>query len=263
MGVRYERWLIAKGNFFSPSAESVAKLVERLRKENWIVDPATPDFAKLRFRGKRDEHAKTTGGYAVKTVENTFGDDVLAKIAASTEPLPKTLDADWLKDPSREEIRLVWPVEAEGPLPIQYPLTRRPDGNVLHYALEVHRCAEYVYPNAKGIDELKTLCRCGEDLSFEWDDEELVPAFTRSSGIFPECEACSRTFEPAKESALITNPFDGTSREFPGGAAYMFALKIDCGKCFAEDAALAFAPELVALVENEFGREFYQVSCVT
>lgn len=26
MGTDYERWLIAKGNFFSPSADSVAKL---------------------------------------------------------------------------------------------------------------------------------------------------------------------------------------------------------------------------------------------
>ena len=36
MGVEYERYLIAKGNAFSPSAAAVAKLVERLRKEKWI-----------------------------------------------------------------------------------------------------------------------------------------------------------------------------------------------------------------------------------
>lgn len=263
MGTAYERWLIAKGNFFSPSAESVAKLVERLRKENWIVDPASPEFAKLRFKGRRDEHAKATGGYAVTTVENTFGNDISAKIAASTEPIPKLLDAEWLKDPSREEIRLVWPIDSEGPLPIQYPLTRKPNDDVVSYAIELHRCGEYVYPNAEGIDELATECRCGEDLSFTWDDEELVPTFTPASGIFPECDACSRTFDPSKESALITNPFDGTSKEIPGGAAYMFALKVTCGKSYAEDPALAFAPALVALVENEFGREFYQVGCVT
>jgi hypothetical protein len=263
MEMKYERWLIAKGNFFSPSADSVAKLVARLRKENWIIDPASPDFAGLRFQGRREAHAKATGGYAVTTVDNTFGNDLSAKIAASTEPLPKTLDAEWLKDPDREEIRLVWPVDAGGPLPIQYPLTHKPDGDVITYALELHRCAEYVYPNADGIEELATECRCGEDLSFLWDDEELVPAFDPSSGIYQECEACSRSFEPVKESALITNPFDGTSQEIPGGAAYLFALKVDCGKSFVRDSALAFAPALVALVENEFGREFYQVGCLT
>lgn len=263
MGTQYERWLIAKGNFFSPSADSVAKLVERLRKEKWIVDPASPDLAALRFNGKRNEHAKSTGGYAVTTVDNTFGNDIFAKIAASTKPLPKTLDVEWLKDPRREEIRLVWPVDAEGPLPIHYPLTRKPDGAAISYSLEIHRSAEYVYPNAEGIEELAAECRCGEDLTFLWDDDELVPAFDPSSGIYQECEACSRTFEPAKESALITNPFDGTSQEIPGGAAYLFALKVDCGKCFVKDAALAFAPELVALVQSEFGREFYEVGCIT
>jgi hypothetical protein len=90
-----------------------------------------------------------------------------------------------------------------------------------------------------------------------------VPAFFPSGGIFAECEACSRTFEPVKESALITNPFDGTSKEIAGGAAYRFAIKVSCGKCFVEDAALAFAPALVALVADEFGREFYEVGCVT
>jgi len=47
-----------------------------------------------------------------------------------------------------------------------------------------------------------------------------------------------------------------------GGAAYRFALKVDCGKCFVEDAGLAFDPELVALLEEEFGREFLQIGAV-
>ncbi|MEO6576003.1 MAG: hypothetical protein ABIP89_19270 [Polyangiaceae bacterium] len=262
MGVEYERWLIAKGNFFSPSAASVAKLVERLRKEGWIVAPGSGELAKLRFQGKRAERAKATGGYAVKTVENTFGKDLVKKIAASTEALPASLDAAWIDEPDREELRLVWPVDCAGPLPCHYPLTRKPEGDV-SYALEVHRCLEYVYPASENIGLISSICRCGEDLAFEWDDEELVPAFGASIGIFTECEACSRTFEPSKESALITNPFDGTSKQVPGGAAYLFALKIDCGECFVPDAALAFAPALVELVANEFGRDFYEVGCVS
>ena len=43
-----------------------------------------------------------------------------------------------------------------------------------------------------------------------------------------------------------------------GGAAYRFAIKIDCKESFVEDPALAFAPSLVALVEEEFGRSFFQ-----
>src|SRR4051794_9181312 len=108
MGVEYERWLIAKGNYFSPGAAAVVKLIERLRAEKWIIDPKSPDLAKLRFQGKREELGRGTGGYAVTTIENTFGTDVAAKIAASTSPQPAVLTKDWLEDSAREELRLVW-----------------------------------------------------------------------------------------------------------------------------------------------------------
>ena len=206
MAARYSRWLIAKGNIFSPEAASVVKLVEALRKEKWIALPA--DAAKLRYRGMPAERAQATGGYAVKTVENRFGTDVTAKIGASTEPLPSVLGAEWLDDGDREELRLVWPVSGKRPLPVRYPLTLEPEGTV-SYALEVHRCDEYVYPDAKTIGRVPTICNCKEDLTFEWDDEELVPTFERSLGIFAECEQCSRTFDPSKGSAIIKNPFDG------------------------------------------------------
>lgn len=258
MGI-YERWLVARGNVFLPSAATVAKLVERLRADGWVVDPASADLAKLRFDGKREELARATGGYAVKTVENTFGDDVAAKISASTEALPKEISAEWLAHEDREEIRLVWPVTSDDP-PVKYPLSHKPDGNV-SWVLELHRAPEYVYPVAKNIGPLPTECRCSEDLSFEWDEEEVVPAFESSTGIFAECDECSRTFDPSKGSATIKNPFDGTKETVPGGGAYRFALKVVCQE-YVEEPGLALSPELVALVEKEFGRSFYEIGCV-
>jgi hypothetical protein len=257
MGVEYERWLVARGNVFQPSAATVAKLIEKLRAEKWIVDPTSQDLAKLRFRGKREERAKASGGYAVKTVENTFGDDLAAKLAASTESQPAAITAEWLDHADREELRLVWPVDADDPLPVKYPVSRKPDGNV-SWALEIHRAPEYVYPIVATIGPIPTECRCSEDLSFEWDEDEVVCAFESSTGIYAECEECSRTFDPSKGSATIKNPFDGTKDSVPGGGAYRFALKVDCGDCFVEDPGLTFAPELVALVEKEFGRSFYE-----
>ena len=258
MGGEYERWLIAKGNVFSPSAPTVAKFIERLRADHWIVDPASNDLAKLRFRGKRTEQASATGGYAVRAVENRFGKDIAAKLAASTEPQPSAITAAWLAEPSREELRLVWPVDGDEPLPVKYPLSRKPEGAV-SYALELHRSEEYVYPISDTIDPIDTECACGEDLEFEWDPDDVVPPFGASTGIFAECEECSRTFDPAKRSAIITNPFDESREEVRGGAAYRFALKVACGQCFVGDPKIAFAPELVALVEKEFGRSFYEV----
>ena len=262
MGAHYERWLITKGNVFSPAAASIAKLVDRLRKEKWVIDPQSPDLAKLRFEGAREQRAKTTGGYAVKTVENRFGGDVAATLAATTDELPAALTAACIDDPGREELRLVWPVRGDAPLPVKYPLSRVPEGAV-SYALEIHRADEYVYPTSDSIGAVPCTCKCGEDLAFEWDEDELVPAFAASSGIFTECEECSNTFDPSKGSATITRPFDHKSEEVRGGAAYRFALKIDCGACFVADPALAFAPELVALLEAEFGRTFYEVARTT
>jgi hypothetical protein len=254
--VKYHRWLIAKGNYFVPSAAAIVKLVDRLRAENWIVGPQPHG---LRFRGKREEQARATGGYAVQTIENRFGADSLAKVSANVTPLPSSLTAEWLDDPDREELRLVWPVDGDDPLPVKYPLSHKPDAPV-SYALELHRAHDYVYPSSATIGELKTVCRCGEELAFGWDEEELVPAFSSSSGIYAECSACSRTFDPSQGTAIITNPFDGAREEVRGGAAYRFALKVDCGECFVPDPSIRFAPELVAVIEGEFGRDFYQVS---
>lgn len=257
MGVEYARWLVAKSSYFLPEAPSIAKLVEALRAERWIVDPASPELAKLRFEGLRAQHAKATGGYAVKTVENTFGTDVRAKLAASTEPTPLSLTKDWLDDASREELRLVWPVTSDASLSLRHPLSHQPEGPV-SYVLEVHRAPEYVYPVGENLDPIATECACGEDLAFEWDDEELVPAFADSTGIFAECEACSRTFDPTKATARLGNPFDESGEEVRGGAAYRFALKVDCGKSFVADPKLAFSRELVELVEKQFGRSFHE-----
>jgi hypothetical protein len=234
MADHYARWLIAKGNSFSPAAASVVKLVERLRKEKWIAE---------------------AGGHAVKTVEK-------AAAKTSTEPLPAAITASFLEHPSREELRLVWPVEGAAPGSVKYPLSLEPSGPV-RYALEIRRADEYVVPTAANIGPLPTTCNCGEDLAFEWDEDELVPAFRASTGIFAECEECSRTFDPSKGSATITNPFDDTAQEVRGGAAHRFALVVDCGECFVRDPRLAFAPDLVALIESEFGRAFYEVGCVT
>jgi hypothetical protein len=262
MGVAYERWLIAKGNVLLPAAATVAKLIELLREDKWIVDPIPANLERLRFEGARESFAKQTGGYAVRTVENKYGADRAKQIVASTEALPASITADWLDSPDREEVRLVWPVSSDDQRElVKYPLTHRPDGGV-SYALEVHRAPEYVYPVSDTIGALPITCTCGEELDFEWDEEEVVPAFRSANGIFAECDECSRTFDPAKGSAKIQNPFDGSSEHLPGGAAYRFALKVDCGKSFVKDPKLAFAPELVALVEKAFGRTFYEVGAL-
>src|SRR5450755_2981875 len=73
MARAYRRWLIAKGNVFSPSGEAIAKLVERLRKEKWIPDPAS-------------------GG--------------------KWERVPYPLDKSWLDHPDRTDLVMRWSIES-------------------------------------------------------------------------------------------------------------------------------------------------------
>jgi len=263
MGVEYERWLVARGNVFSPGADATLKLIAKLRAEGWLVDPTSPDLQQLEFRGPREQRGQTTGAYAIRRIENTFGvgrDALFAKISASTESLPATVDASWLNDAKREDLNLVWSVATPEPR-LKYPLTRRPD-EPTSYRFELHRAADFVYPISETIDPLPSECRCGNDLSFDWDPSEFENPFGATSGIWTSCGECSRTFDPSKESASVTNPFDGSEEDVAGGCAYRFAIKIDCGKSFVRDAKLAFAPELVGLVEEEFGRAFYEVGSV-
>lgn len=230
MSAGYARWLVARGNSFSPKAAAVAKFVDKLRSEGFV----------------------SGAGHAIRTVENTFGANAAARAAGQREAQPEPLTAEWLDDPDREEIRLVWPMSAG----VKYPLTRAPDP--VSFALEVHRAPEFVYPVSETIGRVDSECPCGEDLWFDWDEDEVVPAFAASGGMWAECEDCSRTFDPAQQIVEIVNPFDGRPEEVTGGAAYRFAIKVDCGSAFVADPKLAFLPELVQLVEKEFGRSFHE-----
>ena len=245
MAESYARWLVAKSNVFSPGSEAVVKLVEKLREEKWL--PA----------------AGAGNATAVRTIENTFGDDAAKKRAAQTEAMPATLTKGWLDDPDREELRLVWSIEGDSASGLEYPLTHAPDGASRSYRFEIHRAQEFIVPVAKNLPPIPTTCRCKEDLSFEWDDEEVVTAFPKSTGIFTECEACSRTFDPSQASSELGNPIDGAKEEVRGGAAYRFALKIDCGTAFTRDAKNRFRPELVALLEKEFSRLFNEFATLS
>ena len=100
---------------------------------------------------------------------------------------------------------------------------------------------------------------CGDDLEYDWDEDELLNQFGAVTGIYAECDACSRTFDTSKGSAEVTNRFAETTSEVAGGAAYRFALKVDCGKHVKADPKLSFVPELKKILETEFGRDFYEI----
>lgn len=205
--------------------------------ERWLIargNVFAPNWETLiAFVKKMREEKWLVGkGTAITTVEK--GDD-------NSEPVPETIERPWVDDEAREELRMVWKVADKSPLAGKAK------------TIEIQRAPDFVYPLRKGIGALPTECRCKEDLSFEWDEDELTPTFEKSQGIYTECEDCSRTFDPAKGMASLTDPVSGKTEDVPGGAAYRFAIKVE------SDEGAAFAPEFVQFMEKEFGRSFYEV----
>ncbi len=168
---------------------------------------------------------------------------------ASWPKVPNPLEAAWLDDPNRSDLVLRW-------TPLRSPLA---EGKVLD--LQIHRGEDFIYPDFDSIGALESDCACGEDLAFTWDEDELPSPFGRATGIFTECSECSRTFDPAKFEATVTDPHTGKKTSVRGGAAHRFAIVVVTP--FAEGAtAAAFDPDFIALCEAEFGRNFYEIGAI-
>ena len=262
MATRYRRWLIPKGGIFCPSGAGILKLIDELRKAHWVAAPGTETLAALRFDGA--PQAAATGGLARRVAAVTSPRDP----AAGIEPIPRAVDADWIDDPKRSDVVLRWPVHPGksflwGADTLRYPLTRVEDvAPPASFDFEIHRADDLVYPTDKGIGSLDAECRCGEDLTFEWDAEVVSP-FGSAGGIFTECEECSRTFDPAQHEANVLDPFTGKPTAVRGGAAYRFGLLVDCGASFpAGGSAPEFQPDLKTLVETAFGRDFHEIGAM-
>jgi hypothetical protein len=263
MSARYRRWLIPKGGVFCPSGAGVVKLVDELKKGCWIAAPGSGTLASLRFQGA--PQAAKTGGLARRVASVTTPPDP----AAGVEPIPHPLDADWFDDADGLDVVLQWPIHPGdrfrwGTDSLRYPLTRLDDvAAPASLDFEIHCADDIVYPIAKGIGSLDAACRCGEDLAFEWDADEVISPFGSAAGIYTECEECSRTFDPTQREASVLDPFSRTRSPVRGGAAYRFALFVDCGASFpVGGAAPEFQPDLKALVESAFGRDFHEISAL-
>lgn len=263
MGRDYLRWFIPKGNTFCPSGAAITQLVERLRKEHWIADPSSESFRHLRFDGA--PLAAKAGAFAKHATPVTSPRNP----AAGWEALPLALTGAWIDAPTRSDLVLRFPLHADaaltwGAASVRYPLTRSSDSpKPLSCDIEIHRAEDFVYPISEQIDPIDAECACGEDLEFEWDDDEFHSPFGATTGIFAECSDCSKTFDPSGVEAVVRDPYSGKSRSVRGGAAYRFALVVHCGKCFPEGGPMPeFDAELKTLVEAEFGREFYEIGAV-
>jgi hypothetical protein len=247
MGVEYKRFLIPRPNAFLPDAATVAALVDALRRERWLIDPASPQLAAMPFRMSRPHRHAQAAGYFVDNADGyADGSADVARHVANID---------------RAGVRLCWPVESAAAAGLRYPLvadagyTQR-RGTDRYYRFEMHFCADYLFHISEAIEPFASnpQCRCGAALVYEFDPE---PFFDQR--IAMNCPVCGTPFDATGLLCRGRDIFTGEAFELPGGATYRFALKIDCGKDFG-DVAPPFEPELKSLVERVLQRETYEVA---
>jgi hypothetical protein len=192
-----------------------------------------------------------SGAAIAKLVAKLVKDQWIAEPATSGAgtKVPSPLEAAWIDNPNRSDLVLRWTA-------LRSPLA---EGKVAE--LQIHRGEDFIYPDYEPIGALESDCACGEDLAFTWDEDELPSPFGSATGIFTECSECSRTFDPAKFEATVTDVRTGQKTKVRGGAAHRFAIVV-AGPLADGAVPSAFDADFIALCEAEFGRNFYEIGAV-
>ena len=224
----YERCLLPKGSVFSPSAAAVAKLV---------------DAAAARTGGSR-----TTGGHAVTTVENEFGDDAPRSSRRAASPCRRRSPPQWLDDPDREELRLVWRVERRGRAVAEVPALAQARGRRSPTRPRAAPRVRLRLPGPQTIGRVPTTCACGEDLAFELGRGRGRPGVRRVDGHLRRVRGVQPHLRSRPRAPpIVTNPFDGTKTSRCAAAPPTASpSRWTAASASSPTPALAFAPELVA-----------------
>jgi hypothetical protein len=173
---------------------------------------------------------------------------------ADARPFPCPPSAQDLAAAADREFKLVWHVvslEASG---LRYPLTRMPEfvaPEDVYYDLELYLSRQYYYRYSEAIDPFasETCAACGAALRVPSDSipDDAIYSFQ----MYRHCPACGFEFRPEDRASLVRHARTGAGRMVPGGATSRFSLAVDCGKCYACDAAPT--REFLAACEDALG----------
>jgi hypothetical protein len=254
MGVEYEHYLIPEDNTYKPRPEDLSRLVNALLDGGYVFRTGT-DTPK-------------------REVINTFGDDDPAVLTGCYVHLGKGEYYPFMCPCSARDIaawgerdcRIVWTVDSINKSGLNYPLTPFPEWGDAYYELQLHVARDFVYHTSELIEPFDRVnCACGRslepsDVFTPWPDDRPVfidPRIPRA------CPSCGSPFRPQELVAQVRDGRTGKAVDRPGGATYLFAVVIDCGKGFARQSWPILASEkFLALLERNLGQSFYQVGDV-
>jgi hypothetical protein len=246
MGVEYRCYLIPRPNTFRPSPDAALALVAALSDDGWVLGPHHPALAQLPFAQSVLYKPAKEHGYFARTVGSR---------ESFAAPLPDLLDnfAD-------RDLMVVWPVESLLASGLHYPLEPLPfddpaDAADCYYQVQFHFGHDFIYHMSEVIDpfEPPPTCLCGHAL--EYQPESPDPFYT--TRLAARCPRCGSAFGPTQLVATGRDGWTGAPQRIQGGAAYRFALVIDCGKFFGRRHRIH--RRLKNLVEQVLGIQTYEV----
>jgi hypothetical protein len=248
MGVEERAYLIPRNNAYRPPPSLLATFVERLRREEWVGDATRPWFGQMTFKSNH-KHAAATGAYVQRP------GDLRDESKYAALPIARSELEHLFATIADEDRRVRWPVEHLRATPLRYPLSVASPMSAedTYYDVELWLGREYIYvSNAADFGE--TLCICGAPLEREVDDTLFYAQRLRLA-----CDTCGALHDVSKRTASWRHPETNSPRLVPGGAAFRFALVIDCGKCWPQSSDFAVHPELKTLCETCFAAPFYEL----
>lgn len=250
MGVEYKHHLIAEDNTYKPGPEDLSRLVDALLAGGFVTKAGTEGFRRMTFGTYTSyEYAERTGCY-IHLGDGTY----------SSFPCPcSTQDIAALGE---QDFKIVWPVESSNESGLRYPLTPFPEWGDAYYELELHLAMDFVYHTSELIDPFReVICKCGRPLEYD-DQTPLRPAnpVYYDGRIRRICPACGRPFRPQELTARVRDGYTGEASRRTGGATYLFAVVIDCGKGFARKGwPIRATEEFLGAVTQALGQKTYEI----
>lgn len=249
MGIEYRRYLIPRPNTFRPRPEAALALVTALRHDGWLLGPDHPALAQLPFKQSRLYTPAQGHGYFALSVGSR---------ESFMAPLPELFDNYAARD-----LMVVWPVESLRTSGLRYPLEPLPFADPVaaaycYYEVQFHFGRDFIYHMSEVIDPFdpSPTCRCGYSVECEPESDE-DPFY--SSRLAARCPRCGAAFDPTQLVATGRDGWTGSAMRVQGGAAYRFAVVLDCGKFFGRRQH-RFHPRLKSLIERTLGIETYEVA---
>jgi hypothetical protein len=250
MGVEYKHYLIPEDNTYKPRPEDLSRLVNALLEDGFVAETGTDAFKKMTFSiYGYYEYADSTGCFA-HVGDRTY------------RSFPCPCFEQEIAALGERDFRLVWPVQSSNDSGLMYPLTPFPEWGDAYYELELHMAKDFVYHMSELVDPFKkVVCGCGRSLDYDpetnWGAGHPVYYDCR---IYRRCPSCGRLFRPQELVARLRDGHTGEKHQRAGGATYLFAVVIDCGKGWPRQAwPIRATSESLGLVTRTLGQRFYEI----